>query len=95
MLLLDGFLLCSIEKTHFKAKKEDKQTIDAHGAILAYISPYFHWVLTEDVSEKKVFMPIKYSFLKLLVEYIYLGEVRVEVPNHPMSKVTNMRQLWS
>ena len=33
---------------------EDKQTIDAQRAILAYSSPYFNSILADDVLEKKV-----------------------------------------
>ena len=60
---------------------DDNKTISAHKAILGYSSPYLYSILNakERSSENTVSLPVKYLHLQSLVEYIYLGETRVEV----------------
>jgi hypothetical protein len=60
---------------------EDNETISAHKAILGYSSPYLYSIINanESSSENTVSLPVKYSHLQCLVEYVYLGETRVEV----------------
>ena len=60
---------------------EDNKTITAHRAILGYSSPYFFSILqaNSNSKQKTISVPVKYSHLQALVEYMYLGETRVEV----------------
>ena len=60
---------------------EDGNTITAHKVILAYSSPYLYSILQTEkkILDSPVTLPVKYVHLQSLVEYIYLGETRVEV----------------
>ena len=58
---------------------EDGNTITAHKVILAYSSPYLYSILQTNSLDSPVTLPVKYVHLQSLVEYIYLGETRVEV----------------
>ena len=56
---------------------DDNQTIQAHKAIIGHSSPYLFSLVKQ--SGKSINLPTKYSFVISILEYIYLGETRVEV----------------
>jgi hypothetical protein len=56
---------------------EDGQALQAHKAILGYSSPYLYSLLK--ISGKTVNLPLRHSFTKAMLEYIYLGETRVQL----------------
>ena len=58
---------------------EDHKTIAAHKAVLGYSSPHLFSLLQANLSEKTISLPVKHSYLQSMVEYMYLGETRVEV----------------
>ena len=60
---------------------EDNKSISVHKAVLGNSSPYLYSILHADASslQSVVILPMKYFHLQSLVEYIYLGETRVEV----------------
>ena len=58
---------------------EDGTSFPVHRAIVGFSSPYLYSIFEERNSEKIVEFPVKASFLRSMLEYIYLGETRVEV----------------
>ena len=58
---------------------EDNRTKDCHRAILGYTSPYFLSTFQDQPAETIFSLPVKYSILESLVEYVYYGEARVNV----------------
>ena len=58
---------------------EDGKAIEVHRAIIGYSSPTLYSLFSGDISEKTFHLPIKHDHLKAIVQYIYLGETRVEV----------------
>ena len=80
---------------------EDGNTIAAHKVILAYSSLYLYSILQAEQAsfDSPVILPVKYKHLQSLVEYIYLGETKVEVDGVKefleVAKKLQISGLWS
>ena len=66
------------EFTDVTLVSEDGKAVPTHRAILALSSPYFLTIFNKNKSERFIHTPVKSKYLKSMVEYIYLGETRVE-----------------
>ena len=58
---------------------KDGKKCTAHRAIICYSSPYLHSILKEKLIEKIINLEVKIVHMKCMLEYIYLGETKVEV----------------
>ena len=79
---------------------EDGINIKAHRAIIGYSSPYMFSILqVHKESDGPLVLPVKYKQLYSLLEYIYLGESKVdiiEVNNFlRMGNNLQIRGLWN
>ena len=58
---------------------KDDRTKDCHKAILGYTSPYFLSIFQAEPAKTTFSLPVKYSIIESLVDYVYYGEARVNV----------------
>jgi hypothetical protein len=77
---------------------DDGQTFAAHRAIIGYCSPHLHSILKEKIKEKIINLKVKSVHMKCMLEYIYLGETKVEVNEVKdfldMANKFQIRGLW-
>ena len=89
-------LVTDDEFTDVTLVSEDGQSLQAHKAIVGYSSPYLNFLLRPKNSV--VNLPMKHSFIRSMLEFIYLGETRVELTEVKnflaMANQFKIRGLW-
>ena len=77
---------------------EDGKKFAAHRAIIGYSSPYLHSILKEKLTEEIINLEVKTVHIKCMLEYLYLGETKVEVNEIKdflnMANKFQIRGLW-